>query len=174
MPNRDDGFLVWGRALPLIFAPALVLRTKCAPVAIDVMSNDELKDVRRTMADMVATVVAYDALGLAAPQVGIGQRLIVIRSGANAQPKALINPTITMPTGRMGSTEGCLSLPGQRRRVRRAQTIVLTAHEISVGIEKEVVITAVSWKLSGLAACIAQHEVDHLNGVLLNTLPQAF
>ncbi len=153
------------RALPLFFAPAAILRAMCSDVDIDALTDASRAELRSFMDAMVATVLAHNALGLAAPQVGVATRIIVMRANDKAEPIVIINPVITESRGSMGSTEGCLSIPGQRRKVTRAQTITI------VGFDRN--LNPVSYHLTGTAACVAQHERDHLNGRLMTVLPRA-
>ena len=108
-------------------------------------------------AEMCRTVRARRAAGLAAPQVGISVRLIVIARGRDTV--ALLNPRITARSGDQRSVEGCLSLPGVSVTVRRAQRVTVVAERPGGG--------AVTLMLSGREAACAQHEIDHLNGVLI-------
>lgn len=99
-------------------------------------------------------------VGLAAPQVGINTRVIVVN--ATGQPdglQILVNPVIREPHGSVEAEEGCLSLPGINVQIRRAQTCRLTAQDIQGH--------PVEMELEGLPARICQHETDHLNGVLI-------
>lgn len=153
------------RVLPLVIAPAVILRMRAVEVDIDTLTDASRAEVRSFMDAMVATVLAHDALGLAAPQVGVSMRVIVYRGNSKAEPAVLINPVIVESRGSMGSMEGCLSIPGQRRKVKRAQTIKI------VGFDRN--LTPVSYHLTGMAACVAQHEVDHLDGRLMTELPRA-
>lgn len=153
------------RALPLIFAPAPILRTRCMSVDIDTLADAGRAELRSFMDAMVSTVLAHDALGLAAPQVGVSKRIIVYRGSSTAEPIALINPSLINARGTMGSTEGCLSIPGQRRKVKRSQSVTI------VGFDRN--LNPVTLHLTGMVACVVQHEVDHLNGRLMTELPRA-
>jgi peptide deformylase len=119
-------------------------------------------DVSALARDMVETMYAAPGRGLAAPQVGVAQRLFVMdaswKDGA-PDPVICINPVIAeMPKDRVTGPEGCLSIPGIEAKVARAPWIVLAwtdpdgAHH--------------SRRLDGAAAIIAQHECDHLDGVV--------
>jgi peptide deformylase len=121
------------------------------------------EDVRKLMDDMVETMYAESGVGLAAPQVGVSKRVIVIdpgaREGEESNLMALANPVITSADGEDVAEEGCLSLPEFTTNVPRAEHIVVQAIDRE-GNECEI-------EASGLVARILQHEIDHLDGVLL-------
>jgi peptide deformylase len=99
-------------------------------------------------------------VGLAATQVGVLRRVLVFQAGPDAQPTALVNPTAEWLSGDAAvAEEGCLSLPGVSMDVERA----LHARFGGRDIEGE----AVTIEASGLEARILQHEIDHLDGVLI-------
>lgn len=131
-----------------------VLRSEAEPVeTIDA-------DLRRLAADMFETMYAEEGVGLAAPQIGILKRLIVIDPQADdVRPFALVNPAvIEMSEDTERSEEGCLSVPGLKELVERPVRVIVEGTDLdgqSVRIEAE-----------GLLGRILQHEVDHLNGVL--------
>jgi peptide deformylase len=111
--------------------------------------------------DMFDTMYAAKGVGLAAPQVGIGKRLTVIdiSVGEDETKKlVLVNPEITAREGSQVGEEGCLSIPGFREPVTRANKVTIKAHN-----EK-----GEPLELSGeeLLARAFQHEIDHLNGKL--------
>jgi peptide deformylase len=131
-----------------------VLREKAAPVA-------ELSDeVRQLIADMFDTMYAEEGVGLAAPQVGESQRVIVVDPREDdVQPFALVNPEILEFSEDVErGEEGCLSIPGLREIVERSWAVRvrgLDQHGQPVEFEAE-----------GFLARILQHEVDHLDGIL--------
>jgi peptide deformylase len=109
--------------------------------------------------DMFETMYAAPGIGLAAPQVGIGKRIIVVHVGEDDGPYAVINPVLTDFEGEVEAVEGCLSIPGKIGDVKRAEKCVVS------GLDrhgKKLRIEAAGW----LARCF-QHEVDHLDGVLI-------
>ncbi|MGH9476420.1 MAG: peptide deformylase [Terriglobales bacterium] len=118
-------------------------------------------ELRELVDDMFATMVAANGVGLAAPQIGRGQRLTVIdcSSGEDpAQKLVLINPEIIHREGKQTGEEGCLSIPGFRADVTRAMLVRVRAQDASG-----------NWfEVEGreLLARAIQHEVDHLNGIL--------
>jgi peptide deformylase len=131
-----------------------VLRRKAEPVET---FDEELK---RLIADMFETMYEAEGVGLAAPQIGISRRLIVVDVNDEEQPPfALINPHIVEESvAREKGEEGCLSIPGISGPVERAARVVVE------GLDAE----GNTVRISGgelLARCL-QHEIDHLNGVL--------
>ncbi len=120
-------------------------------------------ELRQMVAEMLELMYERDGVGLAANQVDLPYRLFVMNpTGDRAQKEqelVLINPEILSRKGGMEEKqEGCLSLPGIYAPVRRSTKIVLAAYNLQ-GQE-------VRYELEGLAARAAQHEVDHLDGVL--------
>ena len=112
--------------------------------------------VRRLARDMLETMHAASGVGLAAPQVGVQQRVIVVDVGEN--PITLVNPEITAAEGEQVGLEGCLSLPDLVGEVRRAEWVVvkgLNRRGKPITVEGE-----------GLLARALQHEVDHLDDIL--------
>jgi peptide deformylase len=131
-----------------------VLRRKAEPVA------EVTDEVRELIADMFDTMYAEEGVGLAAPQVGVGQRVIVIDPREpDVQPFAMINPRIVELGEELErGEEGCLSMPGLKDIVERPSAAVVQALD-GDGALMEV-------RASGLLARILQHEVDHLDGIL--------
>jgi peptide deformylase len=127
-----------------------ILRKKSRPV--DVID----KKVITLLKDMAETMVKFDGAGLAAPQVGILKRVIVINTGEDILE--LINPRVLSELGEQLEIEGCLSIPNVFGEVKRPEVIVieaLNAKGEKVTIEgKELVARALS------------HEIDHLDGIL--------
>jgi peptide deformylase len=131
-----------------------VLRAVAAPV-------EQVTDaVRALIADMFDTMYAQDGVGLAAPQVGLGQRVIVVDPREpNVTPFALINPRILELGAELDrAEEGCLSIPGLKEIVERPATAVVE------GLDRSGETMRIS--AQGLLARILQHEVDHLDGIL--------
>lgn len=113
--------------------------------------------IKKLIDDMLETIhAAPGRLGLAAPQVGVPLRVVVI--GMPEQDIALINPEIVQRKGERLVTEGCLSIPGYFGEIKRAQLVKVKAHDPS---GKEIRI-----KATELLAQALEHEIDHLNGVL--------
>lgn len=116
-------------------------------------------DVRQIVKDMLETMYDENGIGLAATQVDIHQRIVVIDvSEERDQPLVLINPEITKQDGETVSEEGCLSVPLSYAKVDRAETVTVTAHN-----EQGEPLSLDADEL--LAICI-QHELDHLQGKL--------
>ena len=108
------------------------------------------------ISDMIDTMHQADGVGLAAPQVGILKRIVVIDVGDGVH--ALINPKIISRSGEEIDYEGCLSIPGIRGKVRRPASVVVKALDRN-GREIEL-------KADGLLARAVCHETDHLEGIL--------
>jgi peptide deformylase len=115
-------------------------------------------DVRATIADMIDTMYDEVGLGLAAPQIGVSLRLMVVADEEGRAARALVNPVITEQGGEVVAEEGCLSLPGIFAPVKRAEWVRLEAQDPDG--------TAVAITARGLRARVLQHEMDHLDGVL--------
>jgi len=128
-----------------------MLRRKAAPV------REVTPEIRGLIADMVETMFHQVGIGLAAPQVGIPYRMLVMDDG-HGGARALINPIITRRIGSAMDEEGCLSLPGIYADVERARSITVEATD-EVG-------RAFDLDCSGMQARVIQHEMDHLDGVL--------
>lgn len=120
---------------------------------------EEVNDkIRQILDDMVETMHKYNGVGLAAPQIGLLKRLIVIDLYDDKGPIKLVNPEIIKEKGEQEVEEGCLSFPNKYGKiVRPAQVTVLALDENG----KEVKINA-----KGLLAQALSHEIDHLNGIL--------
>jgi peptide deformylase len=142
--------------LPIITAPDPRLKIKALPVAA---VDDK---VRRLMDDMLATMRQAIGVGLAAPQVGVAKRVIVLdtaREGEKPQPMMLANPEILWRSPELTTgSEGCLSLPEHYAEVTRPEKIRLRYLDYQNEI-REI-------EASGLLATCVQHEIDHLDGVL--------
>ncbi len=113
----------------------------------------------RLAEDMLATMYDAPGLGLAAPQVGVQKRLFVYDLQDEQGPKVMVNPTITDTDGEWTYEEGCLSVPGLSWEILRPKTVHVTGLDLD-GNE-------VSLEADDVAARMFQHELDHLNGVLL-------
>lgn len=136
---------------PVVKIPADVLRTKAAEVtAIG-------KDVDQLIDRMISTMFEANGIGLAAPQIGVSSRVIVIAPG-DEKPIPLINPVITQAEGEIIGQEGCLSIPGLYGDVKRFAKIEVEAYDRKG--------RPIKYEMEGLAARVVQHEVDHLEGVL--------
>lgn len=137
--------------LDIVVYPNPILRTSTQIVT---SFGPQLKKFVR---DMFSTMVHFDGVGLAAPQVGVLEKIIVF--DAEDTKMALINPEIISHAGRKVMEEGCLSIPGSVVDVARFEHVRVMAQDVlGHPIEMEV---------SGLVARVIQHEIDHLNGVLI-------
>ena len=112
---------------------------------------------RKTLSKMAQIMYEVKGIGLAAPQIGIDQSLIVVDIGSGLYK--LINPKIIKKQGEQAIEEGCLSVPDTGVKVKRAKKITLSALD---EFGKPVVIEA-----EDLLACVFQHEIDHLQGKLI-------
>ncbi len=118
-------------------------------------------DIRMLAADMLETMYDDGGVGLAAIQIGVEHRMVVMDlSPDHSQPRVLINPEIIERTGEVAVEEGCLSVRGCFAEVKRAAYVKFTAQDLHGKIE-----TYEAHAPDLLCNCI-QHEVDHLNGIL--------
>lgn len=141
---------------PIIWAPDPVLKTKCAPVA---MVDDE---IRTLMDDMLDTMYAAPGIGLAAPQIGVTKRVIVVDVSDKNEPNApicLVNPELLWTSDETAPhEEGCLSIPDLYADVERP-IAVKVAYLDRDGEKREI-------EAEGLLAICLQHEIDHIDGIL--------
>lgn len=136
--------------------PDPVLRAKCAPVA------GVTDEIRRLLDDMAETMYMNSGIGLAGPQVGKNVRVIVVdveRGEKGDTLLKLVNPRIAERQGETKSEEGCLSCPDLIVEVGRAEVVTVEAL-LPDGTETRV-------QAEGLLAICLQHEIDHLDGILL-------
>ena len=142
--------------LPILVAPDPRLKLKAKPVE----TVDET--VRTTLDDMLETMYAAPGIGLAAPQVGVPHRMLVLdlaREGEPRQPMKVINPEIVWASEEDSEhNEGCLSLPEHYADVVRPAEVKVR-YQDETGAAREVHAT-------GLLSTCLQHEIDHLDGVL--------
>lgn len=119
------------------------------------------ESIRTLVKDMFETMYSADGVGLAAPQIGVLKRVIVLDTTPRqpeAKPLAMINPEIISSEGITTYSEGCLSIPGESEDVERAAKVTVRFLDAD---GKEKTLTA-----DGLLAIAIQHETDHLNGVV--------
>lgn len=131
------------------------LKKKSVPITI---INDSVRELVR---DMVETMYDAPGIGLAAPQIGVHQRVIVIDTAAKNEAPDLIvaiNPVIVHAEGEAYEEEGCLSVPDYAANVRRHARVIVKALDLE-GVER-------TWKAEDLLAIAFQHEIDHLEGIL--------
>ena len=145
--------------LPILTYPDERLKTVCEPVETFDPELREFAEHLQYTADQ-----GPSAVGIAAPQVGRMQRLCLVdatrakRPVDNNGPLVLVNPEITNWKGFAVGREGCLSIPDYTGKVIRAESIELTAQDVDG--------RTVTFKMKGFEARIAQHEIDHLDGIL--------
>ena len=135
--------------------PNPLLKKKSAPVTVITEATREL------VRDMVETMYDAPGVGLAAPQIGVLQRVIVIDiSGKNEPPELIvaINPVIVHAEGEAYEEEGCLSVPDYAANVKRHAAVIVKALDLD-GAER-------TWHAEELLAIAFQHEIDHLEGIL--------
>jgi peptide deformylase len=136
--------------LPILTQEAPILRQKAKRVSrVD-------SSIRKLIDDMVDTMIAAPGVGLAAPQVGVGLRVAVIKTDTNLH--VLVNPEMVKHEGEQVGLEGCLSIPGYIGEVKRFMQVVargLNRHGKPVKIKGD-----------ALLARAIQHEIDHLDGIL--------
>ncbi len=143
--------------MPILIHPDPRLKKLCDPVA------DVTGEMHALAKDMLETMYAAPGIGLAAPQVGMLSRLIVMdcvkEEGAAPEPLVMFNPEVTATSDAMNVyEEGCLSIPDQYAEVTRPAEVEVRWIDID-GAEQ-------SAGFDGLWATCVQHEIDHLNGVL--------
>ena len=139
--------------LTILHFPDPRLRLKAAPVAT---VDDE---IRKLAADMLETMYDAPGIGLAATQVDVQKRVIVIDvSPEHDQPMCFVNPEILWRDGLEEMEEGCLSVPGVYETVQRAEMIRFRALDLEG--------RQIDQQVDGLLAVCIQHEIDHLDGKL--------
>lgn len=138
-----------------------VLKIRCVP---DPVLRQKAKRIRaldpklnKLIDDMLETLPAAQGVGLAAPQIGVSLRLVVIAL-PDEEPSVLINPEVIKRAGEREVDEGCLSVPGYRGKVKRSATVTVKARDRAW---KEC-----RYKGTELLAQVLEHEIDHLNGIL--------
>jgi peptide deformylase len=137
--------------LDIVLYPEAGLREVCAPIAEMNDSLDKLID------DMLYTMYDAPGIGLAAPQVAVQQRLIVMDvSEKGDQPIVLINPEVVRSAGKIMWEEGCLSMPGIYATIKRPSDILVR------GMNRDG--KHVEFEAEELLAVCIQHEIDHLDG----------
>jgi len=140
--------------MEILLYPAPALRQPSRPV------GTPTPEVAETLRQMAAFMREHGGIGLAAPQVGIPLRLLMVNhTGQPADDRAFIDPRVTARRGMEDAEEGCLSFPGIRAVIRRPAWVRVEA--LSPGGEPVVV------EMDGLLARVLQHEIDHLDGILL-------
>jgi len=151
-----------GDILPITFHPDPTLKTKCLNVPEALFGAPEL---HKLAMDMAATMYMTGGVGLAAPQVGIPWRMFVMDIHANLQDKkpmllTFLNPKIIEPSKEtIRLREGCISFPGVREDIERPAEVTIEALDPDGN--------PVRLRAGGWVGRIMQHEVDHLDGILM-------
>ena len=142
--------------LDVVTYPQATLRKISEPIA------EISQDIRDLIRDMRETMYSSRGIGLAAPQVGVNQKVIVVDVTVyqpEQEPFALINPEIVSGDGEVESAEGCLSVPDVLETVKRKEKV--TVRGLSEKGEQ------VEIEATGMLAICLQHEIDHLNGMTI-------
>jgi len=129
-------------------------------VAVAVSENEA--NLEKFIEDMFETMHYAQGIGLAAPQVGVSKRVIVLDVSPveeTAKPLALVNPEIISREGKEDSEEGCLSVPDLSVKVQRARKVTVSGYTPKWDLIKVAA--------EGILAVALQHEIDHLNGTLI-------
>ncbi len=138
-----------------------VLKIRCVPDPVLRRKAKRISaldaKIRKLIDDMLETTPAVLGVGLAAPQVGVSLRLVVIVMPGE-EPMVLVNPEVVKKSGEREVDEGCLSVPGYRGKVKRSAAVTIKARDRE-------------WKVcrvkgTELLGQALEHEIDHLNGVL--------
>lgn len=164
-----ENYELTGTELPIVTYPDPVLSTKAVPV------TEFTPDLEKLVEDMLFTMYHAPGIGLAAPQVGVGQRFFVLdvdydrETVTNAsgeeevrlsgfKPVVFINPVITGTTGTTTYEEGCLSVPGVYEEVKRYKSIHVKYQDIKGNFHE--------MEADDLLSICIQHENDHLDGIV--------
>lgn len=151
VPDEFQYLYVQNKERPVVKIPAEVLRRSAAPV------ERITKQTLRTVDEMIRVMRKANGVGLAGPQLAISQRIFVMEP-SGMKPQGFINPVIIRGEGDVDGEEGCLSIPGLYGNVRRFEYVEMEALDTKGRL--------VTLELEGMPARIAQHEIDHLDGVL--------
>ena len=142
--------------LPILIAPNPKLKQRARPV-----TDADAETVRALVPQMLEAMYHAPGIGLAAPQVGVLLRLVVVdlMPDDKRAPMVLVNPTVIARSDEMATREeGCLSLPGQYADVTRPARVTVRSTD-EHGARRDI-------EADGLLAACLQHELDHLDGVL--------
>ncbi len=150
VPDEYAHLWEFSKERPVVKYPNEVLRTKAKPV-------QKVSNSTKTLISKMETILKMaNGVGLAAPQIGVPERVILVAPELTVLP--LINPEITHAEGEAIGIEGCLSLPGLYGEVKRAAIVEVKATD-KLG-------KSIKLRFEGLGARVVQHEIDHLEGVL--------
>lgn len=151
VPDEFKYLYVQNDERPVVKIPAPVLREKAKEIERITKKTGFLID------EMIRIMKLANGVGLAAPQLGILDQVIVV-APAGHRPMALINPKVIKAEGEQIGQEGCLSIPGLYGDVKRADYVEVEAFDRK---GDEIIL-----ELEGMPARIVQHEIDHLHGIL--------
>jgi peptide deformylase len=151
VPDEFKYLYVQNDSRPVVKIPAAVLRQKAQAV-------ERVNRKTILLVDSLTRIMKQaNGVGLASPQLGVLQRVIVI-APSGTKPLALINPVVVSSEGECVMEEGCLSIPGLYGNVVRPETVTVRALDRK-GREQV-------YDMEGMAARVVQHEIDHLDGIL--------
>ncbi|WP_442599450.1 peptide deformylase [Neobacillus sp. D3-1R] len=139
----------------IVMYPADILETKCSKVEV----FD--KKLVKLLNDMYDTMIEFDGVGLAAPQIGIDKQIAIVDIGDENGTIELINPEIIETSGEQSGPEGCLSFPNLYGEVSRPYKVKVKAQD-----RKGKLFT---FEAEEFMARAIQHEIDHLNGILFTS-----
>ena len=147
--------------MQLVTYPSIALNTVCDAVFVGQSTSEELRFIVDKMTDVMYT---SEGVGLAAPQVGIMKRIVLVDASGGMSENdlvVLVNPKIVWSSLELEEgSEGCLSLPGINVPIVRSIACHVEYHDITSH-------NTLSLKCTGLKARIVQHEIDHLDGITL-------
>ncbi len=140
----------------------MIIEIKNYPNPVLKRKSEEVKEItpeiKELASDMMETMKSREGVGIAAPQVGLLKRLIVVQMEKG--PEAFVNPEIIRKSKEQETMEeGCLCLPGLFLKIKRAKEAEIEALDINGN--------KIRMKIKGFPARIFQHEVDHLDGILI-------
>lgn len=150
VPTEFQYLYVTNDERPVVKIPEQVLRQVAKP--IEKVTKRHVKLAER----MISIMKAANGVGIAAPQVGVSERIVVI--APERKPIVLVNPMITEKSGTQVGEEGCLSIPGLYGDVERFESVIVEAYDIKG--------RPIEFEMKGYPAVVVQHEIDHLDGVL--------
>lgn len=139
----------------IVYYPAEILERKCQ----EVIKFD--KKLARILDDMYDTMIEFDGVGLAAPQIGLDARIAVVDIDDDSGTIEMINPRILKQEGEQTGPEGCLSFPGLYGEVTRPEYVKIEAFDRK-GRKYQL-------EAEGFLARAIQHEIDHLDGILFTS-----
>jgi len=152
MPDMSETL----ETLPILIVPDPMLRTRARPV-----TAEDAARVRELVPRMFETMYRAPGIGLAAPQVGVALRFLIVDVMPDDKPSpiALINPEVVARSEELATREeGCLSLPGQYADVTRPARVTVRYTDVA-GVKRQI-------QAEGLLAACLQHEIDHMDGIL--------